>query len=67
MNINQKGTIIVHSSMKSIGSVNGGADAVLDTLSTFMKDGLLVFPIHTHGEMSIKTNRNFMLEVLHHI
>lgn len=47
MNIDQNGTIIIHSSMKSIGNVEGGADTVLDVLSHFMKNGLLVFPTHT--------------------
>ena len=47
MNIDQNGTIIVHSSMKSIGEVEGGADTVLDAFSEYMKDGLLVFPTHT--------------------
>lgn len=47
MNIDRNGTIIVHSSMKKIGNVDGGADTVLDALSSYMKEGLLVFPTHT--------------------
>jgi aminoglycoside 3-N-acetyltransferase len=47
MGIHRKGTILVHSSMKSIGEVHGGADTVLDALSDYMKDGLLVLPTHT--------------------
>lgn len=54
MTIDPEGTIIVHSSMKSIGAVDGGADTVLDAFLEFMQDGLLVFPTHTwdavHGE-----------------
>lgn len=43
-------TLLVHSSMKSIGEVEGGADAVLDALMEyFRKDGLLVFPTLTYG------------------
>ena len=45
--ITPTGTLLVHSSMKSIGQVNGGADTVLDTLCEYMKGGLLVFPTHT--------------------
>lgn len=45
--INRKGTVLMHSSMKSIGEVEGGADTVLDALSEFMQDGLLVLPTHT--------------------
>lgn len=47
MNIDQIRTIIVNSSMKSIGNIDCGADTILDVLSMFMKDGLLVFPTHT--------------------
>lgn len=47
LNIRKNGTLLVHSSMKSIGEVEGGADTVLDVLSTYMKDGLLVLPTHT--------------------
>lgn len=54
MTIDEKGTIIVHSSMKNIGEVEGGADTVLNALSDFMKEGLLVFPTHTWGTMNEK-------------
>lgn len=61
MNIDQDGTIIVHSSMKSIGDVKGGADTVLDALSNFMKDGLLVFPTHTWADVN-KDQPKFYVE-----
>ncbi|MBY0012572.1 AAC(3) family N-acetyltransferase [Paenibacillus typhae] len=47
LHINPQGTLLVHSSLKSIGPVEGGADTVLDVLSEYMKDGLLVLPTHT--------------------
>lgn len=47
MGIDPEGTLLVHSSMKSIGAVDGGADTVLDALSDYMKEGLLVLPTHT--------------------
>ncbi|QSF45785.1 AAC(3) family N-acetyltransferase [Paenibacillus tianjinensis] len=47
LGINPRGTLLVHSSFKSIGPVQGGADTVLDVLSVYMKDGLLVLPTHT--------------------
>ena len=38
-------TLLIHSSMKSIGEVDGGADAVLDMLMDYFKEsGLLLFP-----------------------
>ena len=47
MGIDPGGTLLCHLSMKAIGPVEGGADAVLDALSAYMKDGLLVIPGHT--------------------
>lgn len=52
MPIDETGTILVHSSMKSIGDVKGGTDTVLDAFIEFMEDGLLVFPTHTWGTLS---------------
>ena len=43
-------TLLVHSSMKSIGAVDGGADTVLDALMDYFREkGLLVFPTLTYG------------------
>ena len=47
LHVDPNGTLLVHSSMKSIGEVEGGADTVLDALSEYMKEGLLVLPTHT--------------------
>ncbi|WP_062108777.1 AAC(3) family N-acetyltransferase [Bacillus niameyensis] len=47
LGIHKQGTLLVHSSFKSIGEVDGGPDTVLDSLSEYMKDGLLVLPTHT--------------------
>lgn len=40
-------TILIHSSMKAIGNVEGGADTVLDALMDFFHNGLLLLPTHT--------------------
>ena len=45
-------TIMIHSSMKSIGEVEGGVDTVVDTLMEFFVDGLLLTPTHTWNQMS---------------
>ena len=52
MGIDPKGTLLVHSSMKAIGDVEGGADTVLDALCAYMRDGLLVLPTHTWRQMN---------------
>lgn len=40
-------TILIHSSMKSLGDVEGGADTVLNALMEFFAGGLLLLPTHT--------------------
>lgn len=40
-------TLLIHSSMKSIGPVDGGADTVLDALQEYFSTGLVVFPTLT--------------------
>lgn len=47
LGIDGRSTLLVHSSMKSMGEVEGGADTVLDVFTDYMKDGLLVLPTHT--------------------
>lgn len=47
LGIDRTSTLLVHSSMKSIGTVEGGVDTVLDALCEYMQDGLLVLPTHT--------------------
>ncbi|MBD1389104.1 AAC(3) family N-acetyltransferase [Neiella sp. HB171785] len=50
-------TVMVHSSMKAIGEVEGGADTVLDSLSdTIAKQGLLLLPTHTWQEWNCQDN-----------
>ena len=67
MNIDPTGTIIVHSSMKSIGEVDNGADTVLDAFSEFMKDGLLVFPTHTWADINEENPKFYVEESPSHI
>lgn len=55
MNINPHGTLLIHSSLKAIGPVDGGADTVLDAWSQYMRDGLLVFPTHTWRQIGRET------------
>lgn len=61
LGIDPCGTLLVHSSMKSMGEVEGGADTVLDVLSDYMKDGLLVSPTHTWSTIN-KDNPLFHVE-----
>lgn len=54
--LNPKGTVLIHSSMKAIGQVEGGADTVLDALADYMSEGLLLFPAHSWHENNLKDN-----------
>ncbi|SDF60168.1 aminoglycoside 3-N-acetyltransferase [Fontibacillus panacisegetis] len=55
--VHRKGTLLMHSSMKSIGEVEGGADTVLDALSEYMQEGLLVLPTHTWSYINAENPR----------
>lgn len=56
MGIQSTDTLFIHSSMKSIGLVEGGAETVLDVLMECLRDGLLVLPTHTWAYMSEEHN-----------
>lgn len=58
--INRTGTVLMHSSMKSIGEVEGGADTVLDALSDYMREGLLVLPTHTWSSVNAENPRFYV-------
>ncbi len=57
LSIDRKGTLMVHSSMKAIGEVEGKADTVLDALSEYMQEGLLVLPTHTWSYVNVENPR----------
>ena len=52
MGLTGKEAIMIHSSMKAIGDVEGRADTVVDVLMEFFKEGLLMTPTHTWDQMS---------------
>ena len=52
MGLKSTDSIMVHSSMKSIGAVDGGADTVVDAFMEYFKDGLFMTPTHTWAQMS---------------
>ncbi len=51
MGVRPDDTIMIHSSMKSIGEVQGGADTVLDAFMEYFAEGLLLLPTHTWAQM----------------
>lgn len=44
MGIKRTDTVLIHSAMKQIGPVEGGAEALLDSLMDYFTEGLLCFP-----------------------
>ena len=53
LGLSRNDTVLVHSSMKSIGEVEGRADAVLDALMDYFgKTGLLVLPTLTWSNVN---------------
>ncbi|MDQ1909640.1 AAC(3) family N-acetyltransferase [Paenibacillus sp. GD4] len=60
MGIKRQGTLLVHSSYKSIGPVEGGPNTVLDALSEYMAEGLLVLPTHTWSTINSENPRFYV-------
>ena len=51
MGLKPTDAIMVHSSMKSIGPVEGGAETVIDALREYFSEGLVMMPTHTWAQM----------------
>lgn len=56
MNLQSSDAIMIHSSMKSIGQVDGGAEAVIDAFMEYFRDGMVMMPTHTWAQMSTEYN-----------
>ena len=52
MGIQPTDNLLVHSSMKSLGNVQGGADTLIDALMEAVSEGMLLMPTHTWKQMS---------------
>ena len=48
-NISSTDTILIHSSLKSLGYVDGGAKTIVEAFVEVVNNGLLIFPTHTWG------------------
>jgi len=54
MDFKSSDTILIHSSLKSIG-IDG--TEIIDTLKEYFKDGLILFPTHTWAQMDATNNK----------
>ncbi len=60
--VNPTGTLMVHLSYKAIGEVDGRGDTVLDALTEYMQNGLLVLASHTWNNVGVN---NPVMDVLY--
>lgn len=56
MGLKSTDNVMIHSSMKAIGDVEGRADGVLDVLMSFFSEGLLMLPTHTWASIDALNN-----------
>ncbi len=46
-------TVLVHTSMRSLGEVEGGCDGVIDAFTSYLTDGLFIVPTHTWANVGL--------------
>lgn len=52
MGLEHSDALMLHSSMKAVGEVDGGADTVIDVFMEYLSGGLFMTPAHTWAQMS---------------
>ena len=40
-------TVLVHTSLRAVGAIEGGADDLIDAFTEYLTDGLFLVPTHT--------------------
>ena len=45
-------TVVIHTSLRSIGPVDGGADGLIDAFCEYLHDGLFLVPTHTWASVN---------------
>ena len=51
MGITSRDCVVIHTSYKAIGAIEGGPDAFLDAFCEYLCEGILVVPTHTWGSV----------------
>ncbi len=51
-NIHSSDTVLVHTSFRSLGEVDGGCDGFIDAMREYLSDGLLLVPTHTWANVT---------------
>lgn len=47
-------TVLIHTSMRSLGEVEGGCDGLIDAFKSYLADGLFIVPTHTWATVGPK-------------
>lgn len=45
-------TVVIHTSLRSVGPVDGGADGLIDAFCEYLHDGLFLVPTHTWADVN---------------
>ena len=49
-------TVLIHTSMRAIGEVEGGCDGLIDAFKSYLSEGLFIVPTHTWGTVGRGVN-----------
>ncbi len=52
--ISPRSTVLVHTSMRSLGGVEGGCDGLIDGFTSYLTEGLFIVPTHTWRDVGGK-------------
>ncbi len=52
MGLQPTDTVIIHTSLRAVGPVEGGADTVIDAFCEYLSEGLFLVPTHTWASVS---------------
>ena len=52
LDVRRDDVVTVHSSLREVGAIQGGADGLIDALKDYLCDGLLLIPTHTWANVN---------------
>ena len=52
--VRRDATVLVHTSMRVLGAVEGGCDGLIDAFKSYLTDGLFIVPTHTWANVGSK-------------
>ena len=52
LGVRSSDTVMIHTSMRAIGGVEGGCDGLIDAFCEYLSDGLLLIPTHTWANVN---------------